>query len=125
MQAATFCVLAASKSGVNFASFEKDAEWLAESDGSGFRHRSAPVSVTFPKDSDGVARVCEARATLASQDDQSQMVKAFEILLKKKPVVQSDSVIWLLNTKTGPRGLQIFSDKKSPQPQVRLVGAAF
>ena len=125
MEAATFCVLAAGKSGADRGRFSAGTEWIANADKTGFRHAGMPITVTFPADRDGIARICVVQATLASQDDQSQVQRAFEVVLKKKPFQQSDSVIWMLNTKTGSRGLQLFPDKISEQPKIRLIGAAF
>ena len=124
-EAATSCVLSASKQGVSTDRFTAGADWLPSEDGTGFRHRTLPVAVTFPKDADGVARICEVRATFVSQLDQTQLINAFRVLLPAQPIQQSDSLVWMLNSKTGPRGLQIFPDKTSDQPKVRLVGAAF
>lgn len=118
-------MLAASKHGVAIERFTDDSDWLPAESGSGFNHRTLPVSVTFPKDADGIARVCEVHATFVSQGDQTQLIKTFDVLLRAKPIQQSNSMIWMLNTKVGPRGLQIFPDKASDRPKVRLAGAAF
>jgi hypothetical protein len=90
-----------------------------------FKHRSMPIVIAFPKDNDGVARTCEVRATLASQGDQAGVKSALQTSLKSKPFEQSDSAIWMFDTKDGPRGLQLFPDKTSKQPNIRLIGAAF
>ncbi|MFM5918189.1 MAG: hypothetical protein ACKOOL_11750 [Novosphingobium sp.] len=118
--------MAAGKQGVDTSRFkEADSDWVASTDGAGFHHRTLPVEVGFPKDSDGVARICEVKARLASQYDQNQLIIAFGAMLRAKPIEQTESVLWVLDTKTGRRGLQIFTDKTSEQPNVRLVGAAF
>jgi hypothetical protein len=84
-----------------------------------------PIAVSFPEDSDGVARICEVRATLPSQAAQAGLKAGLQTSLKSKPFEQSDSTIWMFDTKDGSRGLQFFPDKTSNQPNVRLIGAAF
>ena len=123
--AGVMCVLSASKKGADQSRFASDSAWVRSSDGKAFKHRSLPVVVSFPQDSDGVARICEVRATLPSQAAQAGLKAGLETSLKSKPFEQSDSTIWMFDTKDGPRGLQLFPDKASSQPSVRLIGAAF
>ena len=118
-------MLSASKKGADPSRFASDAAWVKSSDGKSFKHRSLPIVVGFPEDSDGVARICEVRATLPSQAAQAGLKAGLETSLKSKPFEQSDSTIWMFDTKDGPRGLQFFPDKTSNQPNVRLIGAPF
>jgi hypothetical protein len=119
------CVLSASKKGADQSRFASDPAWVRSSDGKSFKHRSLPVVVSFPEDSDGVARICEVRETLPSRAAQAGLKAGLESSLKSKPFEQSDSTIWMFDTKDGSRGLQLFPDKTSNQPSVRLIGAAF
>jgi hypothetical protein len=125
VKAATYCTLSAGKDGVDRQLFEDDPEWQLGGPQWGYYRPDLPVSVGFPTDSDGVARICEVHATLASQDDQTEMRAALEVLLKQKPVEQSDSVIWMFGRSGNARGLQFFPDTRSDRPEVRLIGAAF
>ena len=119
------CILSAAKAGVDRSRFKADQNWTPSSNGTDFTHRSMPIAIVFPLDSDGIARICEVRATLPSQDDQVSLGATLASTLKRKPLQQKDSMIWMLGTKSGTRGLQYFPDKQSPQPKVRLIGAAF
>jgi len=123
--AGVMCVVSASKKGADRSRFASDPTWVKSSDGKSFKHRSMPIEITFPEDSDGIARICEVRATLPSQTIQAGLKAGLETSLKSKPFEQSDSTIWMFDTKDGPRGLQFFPDKTSNQPKVRLIGAAF
>lgn len=125
MEGATTCVLAAGKNGADRSSFDGDANWEKQDDGSYRAAKGLPVTVTFPADPDGVSRICVVEATLPSQDQQKQMRAAFEALLKKKPIEQKDSLVWMFGGGSNARGLQFFTDKTSDQPKVRLIGAAF
>ena len=118
------CVKAASTKGVDRSQFKQSAEWIVEADGSGMHHSSLPVTVTFPKDDDGISRGCVVQATLASQNDQTLFLKVFEVLLESKPVPDGDSMIWKLRTKKGRKDLEVFQDKTSAQPQIRVIGKA-
>ena len=124
-KAGVTCILSAAKAGVDRSRFGTDQNWVPSGNGMGFSHRSMPIVIAFPKDTDGVARICEVRATLPSQGDQLNLSAALVTILKRKPLQQTDSMIWMLGTKAGARGLQYFPDKKSPQPKIRLIGAAF
>ena len=123
------CLVAVNKAGADKSAFKGDPEWISSDDGSTLRHRELPIEVTFPKDTDGVARNCEVRAKLSSKSDQGELTLALGTLLGTKLhaqlVQQNDSMIWMLSTKKGPRGLQFFPDKTSDRPDVRLVSAAF
>jgi hypothetical protein len=123
--AGVMCVVSASKKGADQSRFASDPTWVRSPDGKSFRHRSMPIEVTFPEDSDGIARNCEVHATLPSQTIQAGLKAGLATSLKSKPFEQSDSTIWMFDTKNGPRGLQFFPDKTSDQPKVRLIGAAF
>ena len=94
-------------------------------DGQSARHNEYPVAITLPPDPDGVARICEVRATMASQSDQKEMLAALEVLLRQEPIKQSNSMIWMFGKVPAVRGLQFFPDDKNSQPEVRFVGAAF
>src|SRR5690606_37883626 len=89
-----------------------------------YGHQAAPVSIDMPKDSDGVARICVVRASLASKEAQAELADRITALLKSQPIEQSDSVIWMVSVK-GHRGIQLYTDKTSERPQVRLIGAEF
>lgn len=125
MEGATSCVLAAGKDGADTSKFDGDANWEKQDDGSYLAAKSLPVKVTFPVDPDGVSRICVVEATLPSQDQQKQMRTAFEVLLKKKPIEQEDSLVWMFGGGINARGLQFFTDNESDQPKIRLIGAAF
>jgi hypothetical protein len=81
-----------------------------------FKHRSMPIVIAFPKDNDGVARTCEVRATLASQGDQAGVKSALQTSLKSKPFEQSDSAIWMFDTKTGRAVFSCFQTKRLSSP---------
>ena len=123
--AGVMCVASANKKGADRSRFVRDEAWVGSPDGMSFKHRSMPILVSFPKDNDGVARICEVKATLPSQAYQAGLKSGLETSLKSKPFEQSDSTVWMFSTKDGPRGLQFFPDKTSDHPQVRLIGAAF
>ena len=123
--AGVMCVLSASKKGADQSRFASDPVWVRSSDGKSLNHRSMPIQIIFPADSDGIARNCEVRATLPSQTMQAGLKAGLEASLKSKAIKQSDSTIWMFDTKDGPRGLQFFPDRTSDQPIVRLIGAAF
>ncbi len=125
MEGATSCVLAAGKNGVDRSTFDADANWEKQDDGSYLAAKGLPVKVAFPADPDGVSRICVVEATLPSQDQQKQMRTAFEVLLKKKPIEQEDSLVWMFGGGSNARGLQFFTDNESDQPKIRLIGAAF
>jgi hypothetical protein len=124
MEGATSCVLSAGKDGADTSSFDGDNNWQRQDDGS-YSAVSLPVTVTFPTDPDGVARICVVEATLPSQKQQQDMRTGFEVLLKQKPIEQEDSFIWMFGGASNSRGLQFFPDTKSDQPKIRLIGAAF
>lgn len=124
IKGATFCTLSASKAGVDTARFDGDESWQRDTDGS-YSAIGMPVKITFPADEDGVSRICVVEATLPSRKDQREMQIVLEALLKRKPIVQSDSLIWMFGGAGNARGLQFFPDSKSEQPHVRLIGAAF
>ncbi len=124
MEGATSCVLSADKNGVDTSRFDGNANWKKHDDGS-YSADNLPVHVTFPADRDGVSRICVVEATLASQKQQQEMRTAFEVLLKQKPMEQEDSVIWMFGGVDNSRGLQLFPDTQSDQPQIRIIGAAF
>jgi hypothetical protein len=124
MEGATSCVLSAGKDGADTSRFDGDGNWKKQDDGS-YSAVGLPVKVTFPADADGISRICVVEATLPSQKDQQDMRTAFEVLLKKKPIEQKDSIIWMFGGASNARGLQFFPDAKSDQPQIRLIGAAF
>ena len=123
--AAISCILAVSKQGATKDRFSKSGDWVVTQNGDGFHHSSMPVAVSFPKDADGIARNCEVRATLASQDDQERLTKILKALIGAAPIEQQNSIVWAWNPRVGPRGLQLYPDRNSDQPQVRLVVAAF
>ncbi|MCL9998881.1 MAG: hypothetical protein NBV68_05835 [Erythrobacter sp.] len=125
MEGATTCVLAAGKKGADRSKFDGSAEWEKQDDGSYLAAKGLPVKVTFPADPDGVSRICVVEATLPSPDQQKQMRTAFEVLLKKKPIEQKDSLVWMFGGGSNARGLQFFTDNSSDQPKIRLIGAAF
>ena len=125
MEGATSCVLAAGRNGADTSSFDGDANWQKQHDGSYQSAQDLSVKVTFPADPDGVTRFCVVEATLPSQKQQQEMRTAFEVLLKQKPMEQKDSVIWIFGGKGNARGLQFFPDSTSDQPKIRLIGAAF
>ncbi|WP_156522892.1 hypothetical protein [Erythrobacter neustonensis] len=125
MEGATTCVLAAGKKGADRSKFDGSAEWEKQDDGSYLAAKGLPVKVTFPADPDGISRICVVEATLPSQNQQKQMRTAFEALLKKKPIEQKDSLVWMFGGGSNARGLQFFTDKMSDQPKIRLIGAAF
>ncbi len=118
------CVQAASKDGANSQLFEESTDWEGDFE-IGYRANGLPVTVTFPKDRDGVARICVVEATLASREQQAGMVAALNENLKGKPIEQSDSMIWMFGKPQNIKGLQFYTDNKSDQPKVRLIGAAF
>ncbi|RYD51654.1 MAG: hypothetical protein EOP60_10445 [Sphingomonadales bacterium] len=123
--AAATCMIAAGKKGVDRSLF-KAPEWAADGVGSaGFHHSVHPVTIEIPRDKDGVARICVVRAQLPSQAEQKALAANLKNLLQAKPVDQGASLVWLVNTKTGLRGIQLYLDKTSDQPSVRLIGAAF
>lgn len=123
--AAALCMVAAGKQGVDVTRFQT-AGWKAESSGpTAFHHSTLPVAVETPADKDGVARTCVVRAQLTSQGEQKKLAASISDLLRAKPVDQGNSLIWLVSTKTGPRGIQLYLDKNADQPSVRLIGAAF
>ena len=124
-EAGVSCVLSADKSGANVQRFASDGGWIVSESGKEVNHNKFPIKVTLPADPDGVSRVCEARATMASQSDQKEMLKALEVLLRQKPMTQTDSVIWMFGKAPNARGLQFFPDYKSERPEIRFVGAAF
>ena len=124
-EGATTCVLAADKKGADRSKFDGSAEWEKQDDGSYLAAKGLPVKVTFPADPDGVSRICVVEATLPSQDQQKQMRTALEVLLKQKPLEQTDSLVWMFGKGSKARGLQFFTDKTSDQPKIRLIGAAF
>ena len=119
------CVISVNKKGADRSRFAGNQSWVSSSDGMSFQHRSMPITVTFPKDNDGIARICEVRATLPSQADQAALKSYFERSLISKPLEQGDSTIWMFDANEGARGLQFFPDKTSDHPKVRLIGAAF
>ncbi|MEO0057562.1 MAG: hypothetical protein RIT17_1015 [Pseudomonadota bacterium] len=125
MEGATTCVLAAGKNGADRSNFDANADWEKQDDGSYLAAKGLPVKVTFPADPDGVSRICVVEATLPSQKQQQEMRTAFAVLLKQKPIEQTDSFIWMFGGASNSRGLQFFPDTKSDQPQIRLIGAAF
>jgi hypothetical protein len=125
VKAATYCTLSAGKNGVDKTRFDDDPEWQPGGSQGGYYHPDLAVTVGFPADDDGVARICEVPATLSSQDDLTQLRSALEALLKQKPIEQSGSVIWMFGTGGNARGLQFFSDTQSDQPRIRFIGAAF
>lgn len=125
MEGATSCVLSAGKDGADTSRFDGDANWQKQDDGSYLAAKGLPVKVTFPADPDGVSRICVVEATLPSQKQQREMRTAFEVLLKQKPVEQTDSSIWMFGGASNSRGLQFFPDTTSDQPKIRLIGAAF
>ncbi len=118
-------MLAANKGGSDLNRFSVEGGWVTSADGRSVAHKDFPIAVNLPADPDGVARICEVRATMASQSDQKEMLLALEVLLRKKPIEQADSLIWMFGSQKNARGLQIFPDFKNEQPEVRLVGAAF
>ena len=122
--AATTCVVAAGKDGVEKSKFEQSDKWVSSQAG-GFEHPTLPIEISFPQDSDGVARICVVNATLNSQGNQSELLAAFEVLFKQEPIKQSDSVIWMFGAPPNARGLQVFPDLNSEKPKIRLIGAAF
>ncbi len=123
--AAGLCMLSAGKQGVDLTRFQT-AAWKAETTGSAaYRHSTLPVTIETPADTDGVARICVVRARLSSQDEQKKLAASIADLLRAKPVDQGNSLIWLVSTRTGPRGIQLYLDKNADQPSVRLIGAAF
>jgi hypothetical protein len=125
MEGATSCVLAAGKNGADTSLFDGDANWEKQDDGSYLPTKGLPVKVTFPADPDGISRICVVEATLLSQDQQKHMVTAFKVLLKQEPIDQSESLVWMFGKLPDVRGLQFFTDAKSEQPNIRLIGAAF
>ncbi|MDG5750906.1 hypothetical protein P8R33_07305 [Qipengyuania sp. XHP0211] len=119
---AALCMLSADKNGADRSRFENDA-WTFN--GQNYQHISAPISIEFPTDGDGVNRVCVVRAILSDQYEQNKVVKILTSILDSKPLKQSESQLWMVSTAAGPRGIQFFTDPNSDQPQVRLIGAAF
>lgn len=115
-------MLSAGKNGADKSRFQNEA-WTPTEDG--FRHLSAPISIEFPSDKDGVTRICVVRASLVDKGEQKKLASKLTDLLKTKPLKQSDSQIWMVSTASGTRGVQFYTDKTSNQPQVRLIGAAF
>lgn len=124
MKGATTCTLSAGKDAVDTAKFDSDPSWLKSSDG-GYAATDLPVMISFPKDDDGIARICVVEATLGSQEEQKDMQLALEVLLKQKPIEQDDSVIWMFGAPPNVRGLQFFPDTTSDKPEIRFIGAAF
>jgi hypothetical protein len=124
-EAAVSCALTADKNGANASRFKSEGGWIPDEAGKEIRHNKFPIVVTLPPDPDGVSRNCEVRATMASQSDQKEMLLALEVLLRPKPIEQTDSIIWMFGKPPTVRGLQFYPDKKSKQPQIRFVGAAF
>lgn len=124
-EAGVTCVLAANKAGADLKRFSVDGGWVASADGRSVTHKDFPIAVNLPADPDGLARNCEVRATMASQSDQKEMLLALEVLLRKKPIAQADSIIWMFGSLQNARGLQFFPDYKREQPEIRFVGAAF
>lgn len=124
-EAGVSCVLSADKGGANVKRFTSDGGWVVSESGKEVRHDKFPIVVTLPADPDGVSRICEARATMVSQSDQKEMLKALEVLLRQKPINQTESVIWMFGKPPNARGLQFFPDYKSERPEVRFVGAVF
>jgi hypothetical protein len=124
-EAGVSCVLTADKNGANASRFQSDDGWVVDAAGKNIRHVKYPIAVTLPTDADGVSRVCEVRATMASQSDQKEMLRALEVLLRQKPMKQADSIIWMFGKVPNVRGLQFYPDNKSEQPEIRFVGAAF
>ncbi|MEL6238295.1 MAG: hypothetical protein AAFQ90_06840 [Pseudomonadota bacterium] len=119
---AAMCMLSAGKDGADKSRFENDAWTPTEK---GFQHVSAPISIEFPTDKDGVDRICVVRAALAERSDQETLKKQISDMLKSKSLKQSQSEIWMVSTASGARGIQFYPDTSSEQPQVRLIGAAF
>ena len=118
------CMLSASNTGTTRERFGNSEVWAPSADGAGFNHRNLPITVRFPNDDDGINRICVVEATMGSAAEQAVLTKAFKQSLGKF-VKQSNSNIWLKQTAAGTRGLQLFPDKLSNQPKVRLIGAAF
>lgn len=121
---AALCMLAAGKNGVDRTEFSGNGWQSADGEGADYRHEAVPVTVEMPEDSDGVARICVVRASLASQQAQRDLANQLSAILKSRPMEQSDSLLWMVSA-NGPRGIQLFTDKTSAQPKVRLIGAAF
>ncbi len=116
------CMLSADKDGADRSRFENEAWTLS---GDEYRHNSVPIAIEFPLDDDGIGRICVVRAVVGDLIEQDRIAEILNAMLKSKPLKQSDSQIWTVSTADGPRGIQFFTDKKSDQPQVRLIGAAF
>lgn len=121
---AALCLLSAGKNGVDRSRFSEGGWTKTEESGVDYRHQSAPVTIEMPADSDGVQRICVVRAMLFSQASQDELADELSRMLKTRPFKQSDSMIWMVSMKT-PRGIQLFIDKDSPKPNVRLIGAEF
>tara|TARA_B100001179_G_C18414198_1_gene327299 strand:- start:115 stop:570 length:456 start_codon:yes stop_codon:yes gene_type:complete len=119
---AAMCMLSAGTDSADKSRFENDA-WVP-SEG-GYRHVSAPVTIEFPADKDGIARICVVHAVLAEKGDQTTLAKKLNDMLKTKALKQSSSDVWVVSTTTGFRGIQFYTDNQSDQPKVRLIGAAF
>ena len=118
-------MLASGKNGVDRSRFA-NANWKATSTGlTVFEHVVHPIKIEFPSDKDGIARICTVHATLRSQIEQKGLAANLAKLLRAKPYDQGTSLVWLVPTKVGTRGIQFFLDKASEQPKVRLIGAAF
>ncbi|MDX2210945.1 MAG: hypothetical protein SFV20_11390 [Sphingopyxis sp.] len=124
-EAGVSCVLSADKVGADVKRFSAEGGWVAADDGKSVKHKVYPIAVTLLQDADGVARTCEVRATMASQSDQKEMLAALEVLLRKKPIKQTNSIIWMFGSPPNARGLQYFPDYQNELPEIRFVGAAF
>ena len=118
------CMRSASPSGVSYASFEDPDYWTASDDGKTYTSNTLPITVGFPADEDGIARICVVKAQMHSQADQQWLEDAYTEHFGK-PTTQTESKIWVIHSEDQARGLQFFPDNTSDQPQVRLIGAAF
>jgi len=117
------CMRAAAKTGASREAFQNTETWTADRDGT-FIHRELPITVSFPKDDDGVSRTCVVEAVLESKGTQAALISSLSKSLGK-PIKQQTSMIWMVETDNGVRGLQFFTGKKSEKPKVRLIAAAF
>ena len=125
--AAFFCLAAVGKDGPDPSRFEEDENWSG-SVSEGYSQGNLPITVTFPKDKDGVSRTCVVEATLATLQLQYAMRGGLEAALKSKPIDQGSSLIWMFGAGgESPIGLQLFPDYLGMENDVnvRLVAAAF
>ena len=113
------CAVATGAQGVDSAWFRDKPQWLPSPEG--FKDSSGRVTIRIAKELIGSRQVCESITQFASQSDQDQVVRALEILLKKKLV---DGESWIFTTQAGQRNMTIYPSRFSTQPRLRVVSSS-